>query len=304
MAPYADAPGPDAVALRLLGSVHRLVLQRRAGVLGAWYPSVGGTWEPESGWAAFRDLVAAQPEAVAEWLDRAPQTNEVGRAAALFGGLLALAARGERRPVRLVEIGASAGLNLLVDRFRYTGGGLPASGAGPLDSPVHLTAWSGPPPFPTDHWPDVVAREGTDVRPIDATGTEGRLALTAYVWADQRERLERLRGALALAQGAPPPLRVAGAADTLAALEPRADVVTVVWHSVMWQYLEPAEQARAEGELDRLARSAGPDVAHLRLEPVRRTPAEERRFWLVLDHAGERSFLATTPGHGVPLTWA
>ena len=49
IAGHEDDPGPSALALRLLGSVHRLVLERRAGELAAYYPSVGGTWEPDRG---------------------------------------------------------------------------------------------------------------------------------------------------------------------------------------------------------------------------------------------------------------
>ena len=90
LAGHEDDPGPSALALRLLGSVHRLVLERRAGDLAAFYPSVGGTWDAEGGWPAFRRLLEEQPETVREWLDRPPQTNEVGRAAALMGGLLHL----------------------------------------------------------------------------------------------------------------------------------------------------------------------------------------------------------------------
>src|SRR6476469_5501902 len=85
---HEDDPGPSGLALRLAGSVHRLVLERRGGALAAYYPSVGGTWEPEAGWAAFRTLLEDQPQAVGEWLDRPPQTNEVGRASGLMAGLL------------------------------------------------------------------------------------------------------------------------------------------------------------------------------------------------------------------------
>ena len=94
---HEDDPGPSALALRLLGSVHRLVLERRAGELAAYYPSVGGTWEPDAGTEAFLRLLAEQPEAVREWLDRPPQTNEVGRATALVGGLLHLSRRSANR---------------------------------------------------------------------------------------------------------------------------------------------------------------------------------------------------------------
>src|ERR1700712_1946607 len=75
---HEDDPGPSALALRLLGSVHRLVLERRAGALAAYYPSVGGTWDDAAGSAAFVQLLEDQREAVREWLDRPPQTNEVG----------------------------------------------------------------------------------------------------------------------------------------------------------------------------------------------------------------------------------
>jgi hypothetical protein len=135
---HGDRPGPSALALRLLGSVHRLVLERRAGPLATFYPSVGGVWEPAEGWAALQELLRSEPEAVREWLDRPPQTNEVGRATALFGGLLHLPLD---LPVRLHEIGSSAGLNLRADRFGYV------DDAGTVfGTPVRLEpAWRGRP---------------------------------------------------------------------------------------------------------------------------------------------------------------
>lgn len=149
LAGHEDDPGPSALALRLLGSVHRLVLERRAGALATFYPSVGGTWEPLAGWRAFLHLLADQPDAVREWLDRPPQTNEVGRSAALLGGLLHL----ERAlPLRLMEIGASGGLNLICDRYGY----IPERGlpVGPTEStaPVLRGAWTG---RPLEPWPEM-----------------------------------------------------------------------------------------------------------------------------------------------------
>jgi len=79
--------GPSALALRLAGSVHRLVLRNEAPELARYYPSVGGAWEAAAGWLAFEAVLRTRAEDVWRWLDHPPQTNEVGRAAALMGGL-------------------------------------------------------------------------------------------------------------------------------------------------------------------------------------------------------------------------
>ena len=143
---HEDDPGPSALALRLLGSVHRLVLERRAGALAAFYPSVGGTWEADEGAAAFLALLDSEPDAVREWLDRPPQTNEVGRAAALMGGLLHLPDC-HQGSLRLFEIGSSGGLNLLADRFEYVDDSGRRFGA--KRSSVRLEpAWSAAPLLP------------------------------------------------------------------------------------------------------------------------------------------------------------
>lgn len=297
LAGHEDDPGPSALALRLLGSVHRLVLERRAGALAAYYPSVGGTWEAEGGWRALRDLLATEPDAVREWLDRPPQTNEVGRAAALMAGLLALP---WSHPVRLFEIGSSGGLNLLADRFRYVS----ATGSvGPADSPVVLEpAWTGA--VPTGEPPRIVERVGSDVMPVDVRTTSGRLTLTAYVWPDQTHRLERLRGAFALADRTPTVVRREGAGDLVAGMTTAEGATTVLWHSVMWQYLGRDEQDRVRADLDALGAraTASAPFAHVYLEPTRRTPDGEHEFLLCLETwpTGERQVLGTSVAHGLP----
>ncbi len=301
---HADDPGPSALALRLLGSVHRLVLERRAGALATYYPSVGGVWDDGAGTQAFLALLEQEPAAVREWLDRAPQTNEVGRAAALYGGLCLLP-EALRLPVRLCEIGASGGLNLLADRLAY----VDADGVvhGDADSPVRLApAWRGPSP---PDWPDlrVVERSGCDVNPVDASTTEGRLTLTAYVWPDQQARIERLRGALSLVQQHPPDVRRQGAGDFVDGIDLRAGTTTVLWHSVMWQYLPRAEQDRVRARIGQLAEAAGPEspFVHLSLEPTRPTPDSEHRFLVVLESwpGGGRRVLGAAAPHGLPVTW-
>ncbi|HET7385372.1 MAG TPA: DUF2332 domain-containing protein [Nocardioidaceae bacterium] len=304
LAGHEDDPGPSALALRMMGSVHRLVLSRRAGELAAYYPSVGGSWEPEGGWAAFRALLAEQPQAVREWLDRAPQTNEVGRSGALMGGLLRIGEE-HAHPLRLFEMGSSGGLNLRVDRYAYTddAGGV----FGDPDSPVRLEgAWQG---RPLRAWPElqIVERVGCDVNPVDVTQAEGRLTLTAYVWPDQTARLERLRGALQVAARVGAEVRRTDAVSFVRSLELADKTITVLWHSVMWQYLSREDQAAVSARIEELGSAATAEhpFAHLMLEPLRRTPEAVHSFLVALRlwPGGERRILGEGAAHGIPTIW-
>jgi hypothetical protein len=249
-------------------------------------------------------LLSTQADDVREWLDRPPQTNEVGRAAALMGGLLQLGLP-LQHPVRLFEIGSSAGLNLLADRFTYvdaagTTYGDPGAGV------VLPGAWAG---RVLGFRPElrVVERVGSDLLPVDPTTTEGRLTLTAYVWPDQAERLERLRAALDLAQREPVTVRRQDALSFVDSVELRDGFTTVLWHSVMWQYLDPAEQRAVTERVERLggAATTGAPFAHLFLEPVRRTPEAEHEFLVMLESwpGADRRVLGSSVGHGLPTTW-
>ena len=305
IARHEDDPGPSALALRLLGSVHRLVLAGRAGPLAAHYPSVGGTWAPDEGVVAFTALLEREPDAVREWLDRPPQTNEVGRSAALMGGLLHLHTKDRVRPVRLFEIGSSGGLNLLADQFEY----VDDSGAvfGRRRSPVRLEpAWSA---APLARWSGLrfAQRSGCDLMPVDVSTTEGGITLSAYVWPDQAHRLERLRGALALARDHPPVVRRIGAADFVERLTLHNGATTVLWHSVMWQYLPDEERARVTRRVQDLGELAtdAQRFVHLFLEPMRRTPEAEHEFLVVMTTwpGGEHRILGRAAPHGLPVTW-
>jgi hypothetical protein len=304
IAGHEDDPGPSALALRLLGSVHRLVLERRAGELAAYYPSVGGIWEPIAGTEAFLRLLVEHGDLVRGWLDRPPQTNEVGRATALMGGLLHLSTT-RRHPVRLFEIGSSGGLNLLGDRFAFVDD--IGTVFGDPSSPVRLDpAWREEGLLA---WPglEFVERLGCDPMPVDATTTEGRLALTAYVWPDQEHRLERLRGAFDLARTTPPRVQRVGAADFVDGIELLGGTTTVLWHSVMWQYLHQHEQRRVEARVAQLGERATEQApfVHLTLEPTRRAPDSEHEFLVVMTSwpDGRRRILGRAPPHGIPVTW-
>jgi hypothetical protein len=305
---HEDDPGPSALALRLLGGVHRLVLAREVPELARFYPSTGGEWDSVLGWDAFQQVLESHRDEIRVWLEQPPQTNEVGRSAALMGGLLRLREFGgetTRLPVRLFEIGASAGLNLRADRFAY--GDAAGGWAGDPASPVRLAgAWQGAPLTP---WPDlaVVSREGADIAPVDPATDDGALTLTSYVWPDQAERLARLRGALELAREVPAVVHRQDAVSFVRGLDLAEGATTVLWHSVMWQYLTADDQAAADHTIVALGNRAthAAPFAHLYLEPTRRTPGGEHEFLVVLTlwPGGERRVLGAAAPHGIPSVW-
>jgi hypothetical protein len=267
LGPHAGEPFTAAYPLRLLGGVHRRVLAGDAPDLGAHYPSTGGDGDADAAWPAFRALVAAGCAEVVDALRRPPQTNEVGRSASSIGGFLEIA-RATGLPLRVLEIGASAGLNLRFDQFRYEQGD---AGFGPRDAePRFVDCWpDAVPPFAV---PMVVEeRAGCDVDPIDVATDAGALTLCSYVWPDPPERMERLRAAIAVARRVPATVDRADAAEWLAArlAEPRAGLATVVFHSVMWQYLPGPSRDAITATLNAAGRAATPEapVAWLRLEP-------------------------------------
>src|SRR5882724_8290734 len=109
---------------------------------------------------------------------RRTQTNEVGRCAVLLAAL-------PPGPLALVEVGSSAGLCLLLDRFHYE---LGAARLGPASSPVHLRcAVAGPAPLPSE-LPTIAWRRGLDLQPVDVRDAEAAAWLLACVWADHPAR--------------------------------------------------------------------------------------------------------------------
>lgn len=303
LGPLEDHPAGSVPALRLAGALHRLVLERRAPALAVHYPSVGGT--PGEVWPAAREVIGSQLDTMRELVRRPVQTNEVGRSSGLLGGLLHIA-RDTGLPVRLLELGASGGLNLLVDHYAHEVDGDIV--LGDPGSPVRLVpAWQGNLP-PYDIPLEIVERTGCDPFPLDPTSAADRLTLTSYVWADQVDRFERLRTALQVAAAHPPRVERLSAAlflqRELAA--PRPGVVTVVWHSVVRQYLDPQEQGRVTTLLDeaggRATRQA--PLAHLALEPER-VGGGSSIFGVVLRTwpGGGVRRLADCEGHGPPFRW-
>ncbi|MCG8591340.1 MAG: DUF2332 domain-containing protein [Proteobacteria bacterium] len=298
---WSGDPVRAFLPLRLFGAVHEIVLAGAAPALARYYPTMGGTADPDAAWPAFLDVLVQHPDRVHETLQRFPQTNEVRRSAGLLGGFLEVARR-TGLPLRLRELGCSAGLNLQWRRYRYR---LGPHVWGDRDSGVAIEAeWDGPPPHLAS-LPEIESRAGCDLdpRPIDDENAVRRLE--SYVWADQPERLQQLRAAIRVAREDPPRVDHASAAEWLAAelSAPPPGVCTVVYHSSVWNYLPPEEQDRVRGHLEAAGRaaSAGQPLAWLRHEDTGELGAVEIRLQLWPD--GEERLLGLGHPHGRRVEW-
>lgn len=294
-APCAGAPFGDAVVLRFLAGVHELVLTGRVPDLARHFPSVGGT--PGPGLIDdFFGVVVAHEADLAAAMALPVQTNEVGRSAALLVGFLALGVDG--RPLRVLEVGASAGLNLWFDRYRYEAAD---ASWGPADSPLRFVD-----PFvgraPSGRWPEVIDRRGCDLAPVDPATDAGRLRLRSLVWPDQTARRRRLDDAIGVVGGLPSVVDQADALDWVEEqlARPARGVLTVVTHSIVLQYLPIDRRRRFVAAVEAAGRRARADapLAWLRMEPA----GERAEVRLTTWPDGPVSVVAASGFHGPPVT--
>ncbi|HEX2559782.1 DUF2332 domain-containing protein [Phenylobacterium sp.] len=293
--------GEAAVTLRLLGACHDLALSGEAPELAAAYPAPERGGDPKAAWSIARTEMAARRDRFEAFLGHEPQTNEVRRSAVLLPGFLAIA-QATGLPLRCFELGASAGLNLNWDGFRYRLGDF---AWGPEDSDVQLAAeWRGPPP-PLGAPIRVLERSACDRRPVDLTDPAQRRRLLAFIWPDQFERLAAARAAIDLALSRGVQVEAADAAEWPAGrAEAAAGAATVLYHSIFWQYLPEASRARLATLIETLGRAATPEApfAWLRMEPPPGDLAQiELR--LTLWPGGEDRRLARVHPHGAWLEW-
>ncbi|OSC43278.1 hypothetical protein B8W66_00210 [Mycobacterium decipiens] len=302
LAGQEDAPAGQAVPLRLLGGLHRMVLDGHAAALRRWYPSTGGAWNAETAWPDVLSTAASHTDRLRTALDQPPQTNEVGRSAALIGGLLAICHQFDL-PIRLFEIGSSAGLNLRADHYHYR---YPGGEWGPTESPVRIdNAWHGK--LPPAAAVRIVERHGYDIAPLDVTNSDGELTVLSYVWPDQTDRLDRLRGAIAVARNVPAVLYRRAAHDAVAGMTLTNGALTVLWHSITWQYLSADDRTAIRAGVDALAARADTHCpfAHLTLEPARDGLRSQIKYLVRMGSwpGGHARVLGECHPHGPPIIW-
>ncbi|MDG4647307.1 DUF2332 family protein [Roseibacterium sp. SDUM158017] len=290
-------PAGQSVPLRLAGALHALVLEGVDAELAAAYPPA--EVDDDTLWRAVHGALGRHAGRIGTWLDQAPQTNEVRRACVLLPALWWLLERTGAMPIELGELGASAGLNLSLDRFAIV---TPHGLAGPEGSPVTLRPeWRGAPPPPRPV--TVGERAGVDLNPLDPADAADALRLLSFLWPDQPERMTLTRGAIALASTRPD---AGDAAGWLAArLKSRAaGRLHVVFSTIAWQYFPHDTQTACTAALEAAGRDATPasPLAHVAFESDgRRDGAALRvRLW---PQAPAPQMLARADFHGRWVDW-
>ncbi|OOG72491.1 hypothetical protein B0E45_08550 [Sinorhizobium sp. A49] len=288
----------DSVALRLCGALHALVRTGRDGRLQASYPPI--QLDDETLWPVVDHAIRHEAEFILDWLQSAPQTNEVRRSSALLAGFLTLADL-FGKPLMLSEVGASAGLNLHWDRYRYRLGD--TAWGDPASRVVIEPRWTGPNPPTTEI--TVAGRAGCDLNPLDPASEQDRLRLLSYIWADQQDRLDRT--GFAFETAAARPERVVRA-DAIDWLRPRLaqhfpGAVHVVYHTIAWQYFPKASQDEGEALIAEAGRNATPDApfARLQMEADGQTPgaALSLQIW----PSGGKHLIGRADFHGRWVEW-
>ena len=288
-------PTGQSVPLRLAGALHGLVLDGACPGLAACYPPNDA--DDDRLWGAILTAMAEHPRRIDRWLDRPPQTNEVGRSAVLIAAGHWLSAE-IGRPLVLSELGASAGLNLHWDRY-----GLQIGDRrwGPQAPALTLNPdWQGAPPPRVR--PRDIDRRGVDLTPLNPRDPADALRLLAYVWPDQPDRLSRIRAALQVAEA---PVDQGDAADWLQSrlAAPQPGACHLIYHTVAWQYFPPAVQAQCRTLIEQAGRAATDQapLAWLGMEADAASPGAglTLRLW-----PGERRLsLGRADFHGRWLRW-
>ena len=296
---WPGAPLADALPLRIAGGIHSLLLKGAEPALKLVYCEQAGCDN-----AAIVANALHQHEALLlPWLDGPPQTNEAGRSANFVAATLWLAEQGLPARFECLEIGSSAGINLMLDRYHYDLAGVQV---GPKPGAMQFEPkWKGNPP--PDRQIEIVATKGCDVAPVDLTDPEQALRLKAYIWPEHTVRFERMDAAIAEASKAAPDLAEMNAADFVEAelAKPQEVGITrVLMHSIVWQYVPEDQQIRVTAAMEAAGARATAErpLAWISLEANRVLHLHELvvRYW---PGGGEPVLLARAHPHGATIDW-
>lgn len=296
---WQGKPLADALPLRLTGGIHALHLAGKAPALAAIYAG-----QPADDAAVIAEVIAEHEAALLPWLDGPPQTNEAGRSANFIAAMLWLAQQGCPAGFACLEIGSSAGINLMLDRYAYDLGGVKV---GPQDAVMALAPrWKGPPP--PAHPIEIVSARGCDVAPVDLTDPAEALRLKAYIWPEHTVRFERMDAAIRAALAKKPDIVRMNAADFVEAELARpheAGTTRVLMHSIVWQYVPQDQQARITAAMEAAGAAASPSspLAWIAVEADRSVHRHKLtvRYWP--GGAGQETQLSWSHPHGADVEW-
>ena len=289
----------SAPALRLLGAAHFLALAGKAEELASHLPSCGGDGNAVLAWRAISQMTVHQQAEMGELFADTPQTNEVARSLLLLAGVSAVA-EATNMPIRLLEVGASAGLISRMTCYRYEGTGWAWGDAG---SPLVLrNRVSEGAPKLVDF--TVTERIGCDLHPLDASNERDRLRLLSFIWPDQADRIGRLRGAFSAAAREPMRIDKGDLFGWLAFVgKPKAGNATVLMHSVVTDHFDTETRTRFRGFVSGIGAHATAEApfAWLRMEQGVAASYFETR--LTQWPGGEERLIATSNAHGQDIAW-
>ncbi|MGH6651285.1 MAG: DUF2332 domain-containing protein [Sphingopyxis sp.] len=298
----AGWPGPplaDALPLRAAGGLHALHLAGAAHELAPIYADADGINDA----AVVAGVVRRHEAALLPWLDGPPQTNEAGRSSSFIAAMLWLADQGLPPHFQCLEIGSSAGINLMLARYHYDLAGVQV---GPQPGVMAFTPeWRGV--HPPQHKIEIASTKGCDVAPVDLTDPAQALRLKAYIWPEHRVRFDRMAAASGAASEQKPDIVHQTAADFVEAelAKPQAAGTTrVLMHSIVWQYVPADQQARVTAAMAAAGARATPEypLAWIALEANRTVHHHELvvRFW---PGGGEPKMLGRAHAHGAWIEW-
>jgi hypothetical protein len=297
--PGDPSTGADSVPLRLAGALHSLVLTGKSSELARLYPP--NVTDEVALTAAIGSAFTTHGDHILYWLESPPQTNESGRSAPFAAAAHMLVAK-YNLPLRLLELGTSAGLNL---RWDHVALDLKGRSLGPSDARLRLSPdWQGALPETSDL--KIISRAGVDLNPLDPTSQQDRLRLLSYVWPDQPDRMARMKTALDLATDIPARIDQSDAIDWLETqlATPRKGCLTVIFNTVAWQYFPCVKQRTGLALIEAQGKRASPDapLAWLSMENDGFAPgaALTLRLW-----PGEQTInLGRADFHGRWVRWA
>ena len=189
---WAGAPLADALPLRIPGGLHTLHLSGEEAALAPIYAGHRVSNAPD----IIAEVLERHEARLLPWLDGPPQTNEAGRSSNFIAAMLWLADQGLPARFALNEIGSSAGINLMLDRYSYDLGG---ASVGSADALMHFAPeWRGNPP--PNKKLEIVSARGCDVAPVDLTDEVQALRLKGYIWPEATERFARMDAAVEAAR--------------------------------------------------------------------------------------------------------